>query len=173
MSKNTKEDNRHNRIPNDLTGHTFGKLTVLGLSNKRGSRGKRTIALWECKCECGTITYKPRDVLLNASISMCAACAAKYASQKARQAAGFVEGTQIARIRAMTPGAGNTSGVRGVVYEKRTNKWRARLCFRGKDMSFGSYAKFEDAVAARKAAEINIFGAFLEEIESNIKGNDE
>ena len=31
-------------------------------------------------------------------------------------------------------------------------------------MNFGSYAKFEDAVAARKAAEEEYFGAFLEEI---------
>lgn len=147
----------------DLTGRTFGRLVVLGLSDKRGSRGKRTIALWECRCECGAITYKARDTLKNPDISMCAACAAKYASAKARQAAGFVGGTQIPKIMDMTPTAANTSGVRGVVYEKSINKWRARLYFKGKYMSFGTFSKFEDAVAARKVAEKEYFGKFLEE----------
>ncbi len=31
----------------DLTGQVFGKLTVLGWSDKRGSRGSRTVPLWE------------------------------------------------------------------------------------------------------------------------------
>lgn len=118
------------------------------------------------------ITYKASDTLKNSEISMCAACAAKYASGKARQAAGYVGGTQVTKIREMSLTASNNSGVRGVTYEESSNRWRARLCFKGKNMSFGSYAKFEDAVAARKAAEIEVFGAFLEEIESNKKEND-
>ena len=32
-------------------------------------------------------------------------------------------------------------------------------------VNFGSFSKFEDAVAARKAAEEEYYGAFLEEIE--------
>lgn len=157
----------------DLTGKKYGKLTVLGLSDKRGSRGRVTRPLWECRCECGAITYKASDTLKNSEISMCAACAAKYASGKARQAAGYVGGTQVTKIREMSLTAANNSGVRGVTYEESSNRWRARLCFKGKNMSFGSYAKFEDAVAARKAAEIEVFGAFLEEIESNKKENDD
>lgn len=57
----------------------------------------------------------------------------------------------------------NTSGARGVYFEKRSNKWRARLTFKGKIMSFGSFVKFEDAVSARKQAEKIYFGEFLEE----------
>lgn len=34
----------------------------------------------------------------------------------------------------------------------------------GKLLSFGSFTRFEDAVAARKAAEIEYYGAFLEEL---------
>ena len=62
-------------------------------------------------------------------------------------------GTQISRIKDMKPTSANSSGVRGVYYEKKANKWRARLRFKGKIMDFGSYERFEDAVAARKAAE--------------------
>lgn len=153
----------NNKKSTDLTGRTFGKLVVLGLSDRRGSRGKRTVPLWECRCSCGAITYKAGDTLKNPEISMCAACAEKYAVEQARKAAGYVGGTQVTKIRNMTASAANQSGVRGVVYEKSSHRWRARLCFKGKDMSFGSFERFEDAVMARKAAEQKYFGAFLEE----------
>ena len=152
-----------NKSP-DLTGQVFGKLTVLSRSDKRNSRGARTTPMWECECECGAITYKATDTLKNLDQSMCATCAAKFAAEKARESAGFVGGTQISRICNMEPTAANTSGCRGVYYDKRSNKYRARLKFKGKIMNFGSYTNFEDAVAARKEAEQEYFGAFLEEI---------
>ena len=37
----------------DLTGKTFGKLEVLGRSDKRNPRGERTTPMWKCRCECG------------------------------------------------------------------------------------------------------------------------
>lgn len=145
----------------------FGRLTVIGRSTKRNPRGSRTTPMWECRCECGNITYKAKDTLTNPDLSMCAECAAKYAAEKARAAAGFVDGTQISRIVNMNLSSTNTSGCRGVYYEKRTNKYRARLKFKGKIMNFGSYTNFEDAVAARKAAEEEYFGTFLEEMGIN------
>lgn len=146
----------------NLEGQKIGKLTVIGRSDKYGSRGKRKTQLWECKCECGAITYKATDTLTNPDISMCQDCANKYAASKARANAGFKDGTQLTKIVDMTPTAANTSGVRGVYYEKKINKWRARLRFKGKTMSFGTFTHFEDAVFARKEAEKIYFGEFLE-----------
>lgn len=147
----------------DMTGKRFGMLTVLGLSDKTAHRGKRRVRLWECQCDCGAITYKATDILTNKRQSSCPACAAGNASEVARKAAGYVGGTQISRIKDMKPGAANSSGVRGVYFDKKSGKWRARLRFQRKIMDFGSYLNFEDAVAARKAAEKEYFGAFLEE----------
>ena len=152
-----------NKSP-DLTGQVFGKLTVIGRSDKRNSRGARTTPMWECRCECGAITYKATDTLTNPEESMCKSCQGIYAAETARKSAGFVGGTQITKLRNMEPTAANTSGCRGVYLENKTGKWRARLKFKGKIMNFGSYTKFEDAVAARKAAEEEYYGAFLEEI---------
>lgn len=148
----------------DLTGKVFGRLTVIGRSEKRNPRGKRTTPMWECRCECGNITYKATDTLTNPDESMCQECQGIYAAETARKSAGFIGGTQITKLRNMEPTAANSSGCHGVYLEKKTGKWRARLKFKGKIMNFGSYAKFEDAVAARKAAEEEYFGAFLEEI---------
>ena len=147
----------------DLTGKRFGLLTVLRRSDKTAPRGKRRVPLWECLCDCGAITYKATDVLTNDSRNSCARCASLHAAKAARESAGYVDGTQISRIKDRKLTAANTSGVRGVYYEKKSNKWRARLRFKGKIMDFGSYERFEDAVIARQAAEREYFDAFLEE----------
>ena len=148
----------------NLIGRRFGKLEVVGRSDKRGSRGARTVPLWECRCDCGAICYKATDKLTNPELSMCNDCAGKYAREKMREKAGFVDGTEISRIRSNKLISTNTSGCRGVYFDKFTGKYRARLRFKGKLMDFGSYINFEDAVKARKEAEQQIYGEFLEQM---------
>ena len=60
----------------------------------------------------------------------------------------------------------NSRGVKGVYLDKRTNRWRARLKFKGKLMNFGTYDKFDDAVRARKEAKNLIFGEFLDAVKN-------
>ena len=148
----------------NLIGRRFGKLEVIGRSDKRGSRGARTVPLWECRCDCGNITYKATDTLTNPDLSMCNECIGKYSGEKMREKAGFVDGTQISRITSNKLIATNTSGARGVYLERKTGKWRARLRFKGKTYNFGTYANFDDAVKARKEAEQLIYGEFLEQL---------
>ena len=147
----------------NLIGRRFGKLEVIGRSDKRGSRGARTVPLWECRCDCGNITYKATDTLTNPDLSMCNECVGKYAGEKMREKAGFVDGTQISRITSNKLIATNTSGARGVYLERKPGKWRARLRFKGKTYNFGTYANFDDDVKARKDAEQLIYGEFLEQ----------
>ena len=45
------------------------------------------------------------------------------------------------------------------------HSWRASICFKGKRYYLGSYARFEDAVKARKLAEENLHDSFLREFE--------
>ena len=144
-----------------LVGRCFGKLEVICRSDKRGSRGARTVPLWECRCECGNITYKATDTLRNSSISMCSECSVKYASKKMRENLGYVDGTQISRIKSDKPNVTSSSGARGVYYDKKSGLWRARLRLKGKLMNFGSYKNFDDAVRARKEAEAEYFGEYL------------
>lgn len=148
----------------DLTGKRLGMLTVLGRSEQCAPRGERTVPLWKCLCDCGEITYKATDTLTNPDVSMCASCAEKFAAARMRENAGYVDGTQISRIKSDKKSANNTSGVRGVCYDRHSGKWRARLKFKGKLMNFGYYARFEDAVKERKQAEAEYFGEFLKNI---------
>lgn len=48
----------------------------------------------------------------------------------------------------------NTSGVKGVVWFKQTNKWRAQIKVNRKPKHLGLYEDFADAVCARHTAEV-------------------
>jgi len=145
----------------NLEGQKIGKLTVIKRSDKYGPRGKRKTQLWECRCECGAITYKATDTLTNPDISMCQACAGVYSAEKARANAGFEAGTQISKIKDRPGTSHNLSGVRGVYLDRKTGRYRARLKFQGKQYNLGSFTHLEDAVKARKRGEEEIFGTFL------------
>lgn len=146
----------------DLTGQRFGTLTVVERSDRYATRGSRKRQLWKCVCDCGEVTYKATDTLTNPDISMCKACAASYAAEKARKNAGYQEGTQISRIRDITPESQNLSGVRGVYLNPKTGKYRARIKFQGKIHNLGTFSSLEAAVKERARAEENLFGKYLE-----------
>ena len=148
----------------DLSGQRFGKLVVVCRSDKRGARGKRTVPLWECRCDCGNTVYKATDSLTNGDLSMCNDCVGIYANAKRREKAGYVNGTQISRLKGDTPNATNASGVRGVCLDRHSGKWRARLKFKGETVHLGYYDRLEDAVKARRQAEEDYYGEFLKSL---------
>lgn len=50
----------------------------------------------------------------------------------------------------------NKSGAAGVNWHERTLRWRAFIAMNGKTKALGSFATFDDAVAARKLAEAEL-----------------
>ena len=54
----------------------------------------------------------------------------------------------------------NTSGHKGVSLVKRNNKWLARIGFNGKRIVLGTFDSYEEAVEARKMAEIKYYGEY-------------
>lgn len=55
----------------------------------------------------------------------------------------------------------NKSGVRGVCWDKFRNKWSANLKFKSEKIYLGRFLEFEDAIKARKDAELKYFGKFV------------
>jgi hypothetical protein len=47
----------------------------------------------------------------------------------------------------------NTSGCRGVVWDKRRKRWRAEIKLNGKKVHLGRYDSYEDAMTARRVAD--------------------
>jgi hypothetical protein len=54
----------------------------------------------------------------------------------------------------------NTSGVKGVGWNKKLNKWRARINYKGKEYHLGYFNTKEEAIQARIKKELELFGEF-------------
>lgn len=54
----------------------------------------------------------------------------------------------------------NTSGIKGVTYRSHRKKWQAQISIDSKCKYLGLFDSFDDAVAARRAAEAEEFGEF-------------
>lgn len=54
----------------------------------------------------------------------------------------------------------STSGITGVRWDKRQQKWTAKIKINKRTISLGSYVLKEDAIKARKEAEEKYFGEF-------------
>ena len=66
--------------------------------------------------------------------------------------------TQNSRNRMLS--SNNTSGVCGVTFNKKGNKWQAQIGVDGERLYLGMFECFEQAVAARLEAEARYFGEF-------------
>ena len=148
----------------DLTGQRISRLTVLERSDQYATRGKRTVRLWKCQCDCGNITYKATDTLTGSRNCSCAECAGRRNAAKARENAGFVDGTQLCKLPGEEPSMPHDGKCRGVYYDKKRNLYEAVITFRGKRTRLGHFHRFEDAVKARQAAEQEIFGGFRRQL---------
>lgn len=147
----------------DIAGQRFGRLTAVERSDQyivRKNHSKRF--KWKCVCDCGTVVYRLPEKLRADIDSSCDNCLIKDKVSAMVESAGFVEGTQLAKILNLKPTAANTSGVRGVIWNKHTQKWRAILVFQKKSHYLGEYKEFDEAVKARKKAEDEYFQSFLE-----------
>lgn len=54
----------------------------------------------------------------------------------------------------------NTSGVKGVSWDKLTNMWRVNICYKKKIKNLGRYSTLEQAAAAYEKAAKELFGEF-------------
>ena len=120
--------------------------------------------LWKCQCDCGNITYKATDTLTGSRNCSCAECAGRRNAAKARENAGFVDGTQLCKLTGEEPSMPHDGKCRGVYYDKKRNLYEAAIKFRGKRTRLGYFRRFEDAVKARQAAEQEIFGGFRRQL---------
>lgn len=59
----------------------------------------------------------------------------------------------------------NTSGHKGIYFNKKINKWMAYICIDGKLKSLGFFVKKEEALKARVFKAKELFGEFIHECE--------
>lgn len=143
----------------------FGNLTVLEKTNEFVQHGSTKSPLWKCQCDCGNIVLVRLDSLTSGTTQSCG-CLIEGKIEKMREAAGYVQGTQLSRIQNISPTSANSSGVVGVCFDKKSGKWDARLTFQKKRHYLGRYDTLAEATDARKKAEQEWFGNFLESLDS-------
>ena len=148
----------------DWVGKRFGMLTVTAYGGKR--EGKHW---WKCKCDCGNEATVSQSCLQNGHTTSCG-CQAKFPHEYRT----LVDGTCVEVVRAAverrTVFRSNTSGVRGVYWNKRNFKWTAQITFKGKTHYLGSYDTIREAEEARKRGEDRYFGEFLEDYDGKENG---
>lgn len=144
----------------NLRGNRYGILTVVDFSHTANRK-----TYWICKCDCGNTKIARSDFLKSGRTISCG-CKKKDAQQLIfeKQKAGFVEGTNINQIspdRKMN--SNNKTGIKGVSWMTSKQKYRAQITFKRKTYNLGYFDKLEDAAEARKKAEEEMFGDFLQE----------
>lgn len=148
----------------DLKGKKFGRLTAIEPTERKTSNGA---IIWKCVCDCGNINFVDSGSLIKGRIQSCG-CLRKPHERKHGKEIGeatkkqCIEGTNVRNLTAKISKA-NTSGIKGVSWDKSRNKWVAQIEFKGKKYYLGRYDNKEDAREAREKAEKEMFGKFLEE----------
>lgn len=135
----------------DLTGQKFGELTVLKCSG-RSTYGRR---LWLCECSCGKRVKQTTTDLRGGRAKSCG----HVATEKVAKIADC--GTNPAAIASLKMNSRNTSGFKGVWFDKRSGRWAAEIYFQGRKYFLGRYNDIADAVRDRKLAEEKLHGEFL------------
>ena len=134
----------------DLTGQRYGSLTVISPAENVGGR-----TAWLCRCDCGREAVVKTCHLRSGHTKSCG-CRGKGPA--------YIDGTCVEMLKAAKQARkNNTSGVPGVDWRPTKGLWRAAICFKGQRLYLGSYARFEDAVEARKRAESELHDKFIDE----------
>ena len=126
----------------DLAGRRFGQLEVLSYAGKQNG-----FFMWNCRCDCGK-EWKVRQSNLQSGHTT--SCGCNFHPNAIRH---MVEGTCVEMIASKTIFKSNTSGIRGVYWNQRANRWIAQITFKGKTYYLGSYRTKEEAACARQEGE--------------------
>jgi hypothetical protein len=144
----------------DHTGQKFERLTVIRLIKKA-----KSYTLWECECECGKLTEVRGNDLRTGNTRSCGclnvdAMREEGEKHKDKILANMVENTNLGKIDSKIP-KNNKSGVKGVSWNTRRQKWEAKIMFQGKRYNLGAFDSVEEAANVRKEAEERLFHPIL------------
>ena len=131
----------------DISGMTFGYLTALEPTDKRN----RKDIVWRCQCKCGNAVELPATRLLVGNTMSCGFLLKEH-FQRANM---YIDNTSLRQaLEEKVESVHSVSGYTGVTPKR--GKWQAYITYKGKHYSLGYYTNLEDAVKARKQAEMDL-----------------
>ena len=149
----------------DLTGMRFGKLFVLRRDVRNG--------YWICECDCGNRkSIRGTSLTKNGGTRSCGCDQRKVASETGRKTVAENARKQIERnmayrtnfqvIESRNLPKNNTSGHKGVHWDKSRGMWAVYIHIHRTRKFLGRYCDYEDAVKARELAEEKYFEPLIE-----------
>lgn len=135
----------------DITDRRFHRLTAKYPLPERDAKGA---VVWHCVCDCGNEVDLSYNVLVYSDIRSCG-CWKRERESRLGDLITRVNGTSIDMIKSKKLPADNTSGVKGVYYQK--GKWFAKIVFQQKQYHLGRYDTIEEAAEVRREAEELLF----------------
>ncbi|WP_105300892.1 hypothetical protein [Anaerococcus marasmi] len=128
----------------NLEGKQFGKLTVRRRLQQKDKYGS---FYWECQCDCGNFINVTSKSLKYGDVVRCNQCRKNYLQKSGvntRVSDVQIDGVQILRFNDKTY-KNNKSGFKGVMLDKRHNKYYAQLTVKGKVYTKSGFDTAEDA----------------------------
>ncbi len=140
----------------DLTGQKFGRLTVIGFAYTKNKKN-----YWECKCDCGNTCFVPTTYLTTGVTISCGCKNEENRAALPNLDRGLVDGTMLCGIKKDRKlNKNNTSGVRGVHFDKDRGLWVAQIMFQRKAHILGRFKTKREAISARLAGEEEYYGKY-------------
>lgn len=151
----------------DLTGRCFGRLTALRPTDAL-KHGK---VVWECQCDCGALHYATTSHLTSGNVQSCGCLGLETRLNnldKINHQKDSVNGTRLSMLDAKLS-SDNSSGYKGVRWNKTAKKWESYIYFKGEKIHLGLHDKKYDAITARKEAEEKYYKPILDEFDKRLK----
>lgn len=149
----------------DYIGKKFGRLTIISATNKKSN----TSPIYKCKCECGNIVNCSLNNLKH-NTNSCGCLKRELLVEDGKKKVKkilekfVIEHTNIINISRSKPIRSNKSGVTGVHWDSKRQKWAAQIWFKNEHYNLGRYDTKEEAIKVRKEAEERLFKPFLENL---------
>lgn len=147
----------------DLTGHKYGRLTAIKPLEER----RRGSVVWHVKCECGNEFDVIGSSITDGHTKSCGCLKKEYEKENMLVnwyniiGKNLKENTNISLLNGVNF-KNNTSGIRGVYFDKSTKSWRARISFKKTSIHLGCFKNINDAISARKDAEERYYKPILD-----------
>ncbi len=141
----------------DISGTHFDRLEAIEPTERR--RGGHVV--WRCRCDCGNECFVSAGNLVSRNTRSCGCLRREEVAKRDAERDTLVEGTDLDRLTQKRR-TDNTSGVRGVCFNRRSGKYMAYITLAGKRRYLGLFATVEEAAIARREAEVELFDPILE-----------
>lgn len=146
----------------DLTGTRFGRLVARNIVGKAHNNNQN---VWHLDCDCGNSTTATTHNLMQGHVQSCGCLKKDIEVHNIRRGMEekTVEGVRVPLLT-QRKRSDNTSGHKGVSFDKRSGKWRAYIVVKGKYYDLGLHKDLSDAVAARKRGEAKYHKPYIDRI---------